>query len=79
MYGKINGWFIPISIHPVCFGIGSIIKKPVVVHNQIEIREILNMTVLIDHDIVDGANAARFINLLIKDIENGAFLQDRNL
>lgn len=74
MYGKINGWFIPISIHPVCFGIGSIIKKPIVLYDQIEIREIINMTVLIDHDIIDGANAARFINLFIKDIENGAFL-----
>lgn len=27
MMGKINGWFIPISIHSICFGIGSIIKK----------------------------------------------------
>ena len=38
--GKISGWFIPISIHPVCFGIGSVIKKPVVVGDCIEIREI---------------------------------------
>lgn len=42
MIGKINGWFIPISIHPICFGIGSIIKKPVVNDDKIEIGEILN-------------------------------------
>lgn len=76
MYGKINGWFIPISIHPLCFGIGSILKKPVVVDDQIEIREMMNMTVLLDHDIIDGANAARFINQLVKNIGNGAFLSD---
>jgi len=74
MIGKINGWFIPMSIHPICFGIGSIIKKPVVKDNQIEIGEILNMTILLDHDVIDGAPMARFINELSKNIENGIFL-----
>lgn len=74
MYGKINGWFIPISIHPICFGLGSIIKKPVVVKDKIEIREIMNITVLIDHDVIDGASMARFIGALIKNIDKGLFL-----
>jgi pyruvate/2-oxoglutarate dehydrogenase complex dihydrolipoamide acyltransferase (E2) component len=74
MVGKINGWFIPISIHPICFGIGSIIKKPVVKDDKIEIGEILNITVLMDHDVVDGAPMARFIKDLSKNIENGIFL-----
>jgi len=74
MMGKINGWFIPISIHPICFGIGSIIKKPVVIDDKIEIGEILNMTVLLDHDVIDGATMARFIKELSKNIENGIFL-----
>lgn len=74
MYGKISGWFIPISIHPVCFGIGSIIKKPIVIDDKIEIREIMNMTILMDHDITDGAHMARFINMLTKNIEKGIFL-----
>jgi len=74
MIGKINGWFIPISIHPICFGIGSIIKKPVVIDDKIEIREILNMTVLLDHDVIDGAPMARFIKELSQNIEDGIFL-----
>ncbi len=74
MMGKINGWFIPISIHPVCFGIGSVIKKPAVVNDKIEIREMMNLTILIDHDVMDGAPMARFINELSKNIENGIFL-----
>lgn len=69
MVGKINGWFIHKSIHPISFGIGSIIKKPVVIDNEIKIREILNMTVLADHDTVDGAPMVRFLNDLTKQIE----------
>ena len=71
MMGKANGWFIPISVHPVCFGIGKITKKPVVVNDKIEIREMLNMTVLLDHDVVDGAEMARFISKLSDNIEKG--------
>ncbi|TAL61707.1 MAG: dehydrogenase [Bacteroidetes bacterium] len=71
MMGNINGWFIPTSVHPVCFGISSIIKKPVAIDNKIEIREILKMTVLLDHDVFDGAPMARFIRDLSKNIENG--------
>ena len=69
--GNINGWFIPKSVHPICFGIGSIIKKPAVRENKIEIREMLNMTVLIDHDVIDGVGMARFISDLSGNIENG--------
>lgn len=71
MSGKVNGWFIPISIHPICFGLGSIIKKPAVIDNKIEIREKLNMSVLLDHDVIDGAPMARFISELTKNIEAG--------
>jgi pyruvate/2-oxoglutarate dehydrogenase complex dihydrolipoamide acyltransferase (E2) component len=74
MFGRVDGWFIPISIHPVCFGIGSVIKKPAVVDDKIEIREMLKMTVLIDHDVMDGAPMARFISDLTKNIERGLFL-----
>jgi len=74
MYGKIKGWFIPISIHPICFGIGSIMKRPVVVDDKIEIRDIMNMTVLIDHDVIDGGSMARFISALSKNMETGMFL-----
>jgi pyruvate/2-oxoglutarate dehydrogenase complex dihydrolipoamide acyltransferase (E2) component len=71
MMGNISGWFIPISVHPVCFGISGISKKPRVIDDKIEIREILNVTVLIDHDVIDGAPAARFISELAKNTECG--------
>jgi pyruvate/2-oxoglutarate dehydrogenase complex dihydrolipoamide acyltransferase (E2) component len=71
MMGKINGWFIPISIHPVCFGISSVLKKPAVINDKVVIREIMNFTVLIDHDVMDGAPMARFVSELSKNIEHG--------
>lgn len=71
MMGKLNGWFIPISVHPICFGAGSVVKKPVVVDDKIEIREILHMSVLMDHDVMDGANMARLISDLTKNVEGG--------
>jgi len=74
MMGQVKGWFIPISIHPICFGLSSIIKKPIVIEGRIEIREILNMSVLLDHDVIDGGQMARFISDLSNNIENGLSL-----
>ena len=71
MMGKINGWFIQKSIHPVSFGMGSVIKKPVVIDDEIRIREILNMTILLDHDALDGAPMVRFMNDLTRLIGKG--------
>jgi pyruvate/2-oxoglutarate dehydrogenase complex dihydrolipoamide acyltransferase (E2) component len=71
MIGKINGWFIHKSVHPVSFGVGSVLRKPVVAGNEIMIREILNMTILVDHDVIDGAPMVRFLNDLTNYIETG--------
>ena len=71
MMGKLNGWFIHKSIHPVSFGVGAVIKKPVVLNDEIKIREILHMTILIDHDVTDGAPMARFLKCLAGFIESG--------
>lgn len=75
MIGKVNGWFIPISVHPICFGISNITKKPVVVEDKIEIREVLNLTILLDHDVIDGAHMARFISDLSRNMVNGSGLE----
>lgn len=71
MMGNVNGWLIPFSIHPVCFAIGSIVKKTGVNKNDIEVREFMEMTILLDHDVIDGAPAARFVNRLSELIEKG--------
>jgi len=73
MAGSVTGWFAPITIHPICFGAGSIVVKPRFINRLTEPREILHLTILMNHDIVDGAPMARFINQLIKKIEKGDF------
>ena len=71
MAGRFNGWFTPISIHPLTFAVGSIAKKPGYVHNTVEAREYLYVTALVDHDIIDGAPAARSLAKLIDLMEKG--------
>jgi pyruvate/2-oxoglutarate dehydrogenase complex dihydrolipoamide acyltransferase (E2) component len=76
MMGRINGWFIQKSIHPISFGVGSILKKPHVTDNEIKIRDILNMTILVDHDVIDGAPMVRFLNDLTRSVESGEFAEN---
>jgi len=71
MVGKLDGWFIHRSVHPVSFGIGSVIEKPKVVDGEIRIRQVLHMTVLMDHDVTDGAPMVRFVKDLTRYIEKG--------
>lgn len=71
MMGEANGWFIPYSIHTLCFALGPIVKKPGVKKNNIGVREYLKMTILIDHDVIDGAPALRFASRLVELMETG--------
>lgn len=66
-----SGWGITTTPHSLSLVVGSMTWKPVVVDGQIEPREILNLTVLFDHDVVDGAPAARFARRLLELIESG--------
>jgi pyruvate/2-oxoglutarate dehydrogenase complex dihydrolipoamide acyltransferase (E2) component len=43
---------------------------------QVEVREYLNLTLSFDHDIVDGAPAARFTMKLIELIELATVLEE---
>jgi hypothetical protein len=69
--GRVAGWFIPKAMHNLCFALGAIVKKPWVIGSKIEIRDILHLTVLIDHDVVDGVPAALFVSRLINRLQRG--------
>ncbi len=60
MFGSGGGWGIPFVRHTLSVTLGGIAEKPVVVDGEIAIREVMSVTVTFDHDIVDGAPAARF-------------------
>lgn len=77
MFGKLSGWPIPFNVgHSVSFALGGITRKPGVIDDKIEIREYLCLTVQFDHDIVDGAPAARFIARLEELVEDAFGLVD---
>jgi pyruvate/2-oxoglutarate dehydrogenase complex dihydrolipoamide acyltransferase (E2) component len=67
----IRGWVIPIGAHTVCFALGSVVKKPGVVEDRVEVREYLNLTMLIDHDLVDGIPAVGLLSRLTELVEGG--------
>jgi pyruvate/2-oxoglutarate dehydrogenase complex dihydrolipoamide acyltransferase (E2) component len=69
--GGHSGWGLSPTFHPVGLVVGGISWKPAVVDGRIEPREILNLTVTFDHDIVDGAPATRFVKRLVELIESG--------
>ena len=72
MFGKGGGWgfgFLP--MHTLGITVGGIAEKPGVVEGRIEIREYLCVTVSMDHDIIDGAPAARFVQRLKELVESG--------
>jgi pyruvate/2-oxoglutarate dehydrogenase complex dihydrolipoamide acyltransferase (E2) component len=60
MFGKGGGWGIPAISFPLTVTLGGIAEKPGVVEGRIEIRQYLCVTVSFNHDIIDGAPAARF-------------------
>ncbi len=74
--GSAYGWAIPVGMHPLILALGSIARKPGVVGDRIEIREYLCTTLLFDHDVIDGAPVARFVQHLKALLESCAGLND---
>jgi pyruvate/2-oxoglutarate dehydrogenase complex dihydrolipoamide acyltransferase (E2) component len=76
MFGSGSGWAIPATNHTLQVSLGGIAEKPAFVGDQIEKREFLDVTISLDHDIIDGAPAARFIQRLKELIESGYGLDE---
>jgi pyruvate/2-oxoglutarate dehydrogenase complex dihydrolipoamide acyltransferase (E2) component len=77
MFGKGAAWGIPPAIPiPLMVTVGGIGEKLVLVDGQIVMRDYLGLTVSFDHDIIDGAPAARFTERLKELIESGYGLPD---
>jgi pyruvate/2-oxoglutarate dehydrogenase complex dihydrolipoamide acyltransferase (E2) component len=69
MAGRARGWIVPSSVHPLCVALGSLGEKAAVHDGEVVVRTILNVTVLIDHDVVDGVPAARFVADAVRRLE----------
>ncbi len=71
--GMVGGtYFTPIINYPeaAILGLGRIMERPVVNNGQIGIGKILPLSLSYDHRIVDGADAARFMNTVKEHLED---------
>jgi pyruvate/2-oxoglutarate dehydrogenase complex dihydrolipoamide acyltransferase (E2) component len=75
--GSHSGWGLTPTGNSLGLVVGGVAWKPGVVEGRIEPREILNLTVLFDHNVIDGAPATRFTRRLVELIESGYGLVDR--
>jgi pyruvate/2-oxoglutarate dehydrogenase complex dihydrolipoamide acyltransferase (E2) component len=69
MFGPAGGWGIPIAPPTLMITVGGIATKPRYVDGDLQARELLDLTISVDHEVVDGAPAARFARRLAELIE----------
>ena len=66
----------PIINHPevAILGVGNISRKPVVRGDQVVPGYVMPLSLAVDHRIIDGADAGRFLNLVKQLLENPSLL-----
>jgi pyruvate dehydrogenase E2 component (dihydrolipoamide acetyltransferase) len=72
-YGAVGGMYgTPIINHPevAILGVGRMKETPVVMDGKVETRKMLFLSLSFDHRVVDGAEAARFLNMIIARLED---------
>ena len=75
MFSESAAWFIPHGTATVLLTIGSISKKNIQSEKgESEFKEMLHITVSFDHEIIDGAPAARFMKRFVNILQSGDLL-----
>jgi pyruvate dehydrogenase E2 component (dihydrolipoamide acetyltransferase) len=66
----------PIINHPevAILGVHKISRRPAVVADKIEVRDLMNLSISVDHRVVDGYEAARFVAEVKAMLETPALL-----
>lgn len=62
--------FYPQISATICFGMGTVAKKPVAIDNQLEIRPMLHLSMAFDHAAIDGALAADYLDEVARQLTN---------
>lgn len=77
MFGTGGGWAVGIvPLHTLGLTVGGVTRKPGLVDGRVEPRDYLALTASFDHDIVDGAPAARFAKRVRELIEGADVLRE---
>ncbi len=72
MFGKGHaGWGIAGGTHSLDLVVGGMATRLAELDGRIQSRDMLSLTVIFDHDVIDGAPAARFTRRLVELIEGG--------
>lgn len=74
MFATVGGgsnWGILTDVHPLTVALGAVVRRPAMVGDRVEPREFLGMTFLFNHDVVDGAPVAMFLERLRELVESG--------
>ncbi len=72
-YGAVRGIYgTPIINYPevAILGVGRIQDRPVIKEEKVVVRKILPLSISFDHRVVDGAEAARFLDTIIRRLED---------
>jgi pyruvate/2-oxoglutarate dehydrogenase complex dihydrolipoamide acyltransferase (E2) component len=76
MFARGGGWGIPVPAPTaLMLTVGGIGEKEVVREGRVMVREMLSLTISLDHNVVDGAPATRFTERLKELIEGGHGLE----
>lgn len=71
MFSREPVWFVPHGTATVLVTVGGILERVIRMDNGFAPHEHLCLTVSFDHDIVDGAPAARFMKDFLEEIRSG--------
>ena len=76
MFGPAGGWGIPVAPSTLMITVGGIAGKPRYDDGGLVERELLDVTLSLDHAIVDGAAGARFARRFTELVETASALND---
>jgi pyruvate/2-oxoglutarate dehydrogenase complex dihydrolipoamide acyltransferase (E2) component len=75
MFSRGAMWLVPLSASTVALSVGGIVERPAATGEGVRSVEHLCLTASFDHDIIDGAPAARFTSGLAELIASGVLLR----
>jgi hypothetical protein len=76
MFGSGPMWLVPLASSTITVSVGSIAKRPLFVEGAAQEREHLCLTLTFDHEVVDGAPAARFTKRFAEILSSGEELHE---
>lgn len=77
-FATVPGFVIPFAAGPMAasFALGGVVDKPVLRDGELRNHAFLSLTVIVNHDLVDGGPATRFVHRLQQLVESADGLPD---